>query len=306
MKRVGLALVAAATIAAPALADVKAGVDAWQRGDFVRAVAEWRDPATAGDADAQYNMGQAYKLGRGVPQDRAIAIEWFRKAAARGHQQAEDNLGLALFDNRDFAAALPLLERSAARDERRAQLVLGTMLFNGDGATKDWTRAYALVTRASQQGLTQASRTLAQMDQFIPEVQRQEGIALANRYAAVRPRPEPAPAGTTAATTSPAPRATPRPAPAAARTTPRPASVASAAPAPARAATGRWRVQLGAFRDEGNARALWASIGPRVGGSVDYVRGGGVVRVQATGFASRSAASAACARARATCVVVAP
>ena len=52
MKRVGLALVAAAAIAAPALADVKAGVDAWQRGGFVRVVGEWREWAACGDADA--------------------------------------------------------------------------------------------------------------------------------------------------------------------------------------------------------------------------------------------------------------
>ena len=53
-------------VAAPALADVKAGVDAWARGDYAAAVKEWRGPATAGDADAQFNLAQAYRLGRGV------------------------------------------------------------------------------------------------------------------------------------------------------------------------------------------------------------------------------------------------
>ena len=37
-----------------------------------------------------------------------------------------------------------------------------------------------------------------------------------------------------------------------------------------------------------------------------YVAGGGVTRLQATGFASRAAAQAACAKAGTTCVVVAP
>ncbi len=38
---------------APASAQsVKAGVDAWQRGDYVGAVAIWRPLAEAGDADA--------------------------------------------------------------------------------------------------------------------------------------------------------------------------------------------------------------------------------------------------------------
>lgn len=45
-------LAAAALPGAPALADVKAGVDAWQRGDYKKALAEWRGPAAKGDADA--------------------------------------------------------------------------------------------------------------------------------------------------------------------------------------------------------------------------------------------------------------
>ena len=43
-----------------------AGVDAWTRGDFPAAVKEWQAGAARGDADAQFNLGQAYKLGKGV------------------------------------------------------------------------------------------------------------------------------------------------------------------------------------------------------------------------------------------------
>ena len=56
----------------PAFADVKDGVDAWTRGDFARAVKEWRGPALKGDPDAQFNLAQAYKLGRGVPADLCL------------------------------------------------------------------------------------------------------------------------------------------------------------------------------------------------------------------------------------------
>ncbi len=163
----------------PALADVKAGVDAWGRGDYPAAIKEWRAPAIAGDADAQFNMGQAYKLGRGVPIDLKMAEEWYRKAAAQGHAQAEDNYGLILFQNGDRQKALPIIERSANRGEPRAQYVFGTALFNGDLATKDWPRAYALMTRASAAGLAPASASLAQMDKYIPIDQRQRGIAMA-------------------------------------------------------------------------------------------------------------------------------
>ena len=79
-------------LGSPALADVKAGVDAWQQGDYARAIAEWRPLAQAGDPDAQFNMGQAYKLGRGLQSDFPVALDWYRKAAAQGHLRAEDNL----------------------------------------------------------------------------------------------------------------------------------------------------------------------------------------------------------------------
>ena len=326
MKLKMLAAVLLGACATPAMADVKAGVDAWSRGEYQKAVAEWRPLATAGDADAQFNLGQAYKLGRGVPSDGAMATEWFRKAAVQGHAQASDNYALALFQDGKKAEALPWLEKSAARDEKRTQLVLGTMLFNGDGVPRDWTRAYALVTRSSQQGLAQGSSTLAQMDRYIPEAQRRQGIELAQQIAARAQQPGSAPVRsgvasaelppsnvpgatyaqpgtrpTPATTTPPRQAATPpRPAPA-----PRPTPAAAPAPRPA-ASGGAWRVQLGAFGDPANARALWSRVGARVGGTPAYVKAGSITRLQATGFASKAEAQRACAKAGTACVVVAP
>ena len=178
----------AAIAATPAAADVKAGVDAWTQGEYRKAVEEWRGPAIAGDADAQFNLGQAYKLGRGVPVDPALAESWFRKAALQGHEQAQDNYGLALFQAGRKTDAVAWLEKSAARDEPRTELVLGTMLFNGDGLPRDYARAYALMTRAAAprpgtDGLASARETLQQMDGYITPVDRQRGVALAQQYA---------------------------------------------------------------------------------------------------------------------------
>lgn len=167
--------------ASPALADVKAGVDAWEKGDYTTAITEWRQPALDGDPDAQFNLGQAYKFGRGVPMDLDIAADWFRKAAEKGHLQAGDNYGLILFQSNKRREALPWLQKSAQRGEPRAQYLLGTAHFNGDLLEKDWVRAYALMTRASAAGLPQASQNLAAMDQYIPLDQRQQGITLAGQ-----------------------------------------------------------------------------------------------------------------------------
>ncbi len=171
-------LIAVSMLAAPAHADVKEGVDAWQAGNYQAAVAEWRPLAIAGDADAQFNLGQAYKLGRGVPADMAQAETWYRRAAKQGHLQAEDNLGLVLFTANRRQEAMPFILASASRGEPRAQYVLGTAHFNGDLAQKDWPRAYALTKRASDAGLGIASARLAQLDNLIPLDQRQRGLAL--------------------------------------------------------------------------------------------------------------------------------
>ena len=96
--------------AVAAQADVKTGVDAWQRGDFGAAVSVWRPLADQGDPDAQYNLGQAYKMGRGVPADLSIAQTWYEKAAQQGHPQAAANLGLILFQNGEKQRAIPWLK----------------------------------------------------------------------------------------------------------------------------------------------------------------------------------------------------
>jgi len=384
---------AAATIAlsSPALADVKAGVDAWERGEFAKAVEEWRDPAAKGDADAQFNLGQAYKLGRGVPMDLKQAEAWYKKAADRGHVQAADNYGLVLFQDNRREEAMPYIRASADRGEPRAQYVLGTAMFNGDIAEKDWVRAYALMTRASAQGLPQASRSLATMDKYIPLAERTKGTQLAAQLerdavserqklagaaaglkvtdtatgatapakpvvtAAAKPAPAiarpatgsaiqttdippsratgtviptlPSSPNSTAAsagvdfatmgtpsasTPAPAPKpapatvaVAPKPAPAPVASAPKPAAPVAAAPvaaaastAPAVAASGDWRIQLGAFSEEGRARTLWSGLerqNQALAGLQPYlVKAGPITKLQAGPFASQAAAKQAC------------
>lgn len=332
--------IALAVIGTPARADVKSGVDAWSRGDYPAAIKEWRPLAINGDADAQFNLGQAYKLGRGVPVDFKLAEGWYRKAADQGHFQAEDNLGLILFQNGDRAKAMPYIEKSANRGEPRAQYVLATALFNGDLAKKNWVRAYALMTRASANGLSQASASLAQMDQFIPLEQRQKGLAMARELEASTQRPQFAEAPTPALAVKRPPRtpeppirvedipaSSPEPAMAdkpvevaavekPAMIKPKPTVKAPPKPTPSAPTTisgPAWRVQLGAFGDQGNARALWGKLQGRVaplgGLQPYYIKAGNVTRLQAGPIAGKAAAERVCASLKASgqgCLAVGP
>jgi hypothetical protein len=270
---------------------VKAGVDAWERGDFKGAVDRWRPSANQGNADAQFNLGQAYKLGRGVPADLKQAESWYGKAAWQGHEQAEASYGLALFANGKRSEALTWLQRAVQRGDPRAQYVLGTMYFNGDVVAKDWVRAYALVTRSSQTGLNEASTALAQMDKYMSLQERREGLTLARKYEEEFNRaPSPDLPPVRVATNNPPVTQPP------ARPTPRPAPVAAARPSvavPAR--DGGWRLQLGAFGDPNNARKLWGQVGGRFPGrQVSYVKTGSLTKVLVGPFASRAEAAGAC------------
>lgn len=319
------AFLAAATALAiwpalPASASVKDGVDAWSQGDFVRAVGEWQKPAAAGDADAQFNLAQAYKLGKGVAPDLKRAEGLFLKAAQQGHLQAADNYGLLLFQTGRREAAMAWLVPSAERGEPRAQYVLAVAHYNGDLVPLDPVRAYALMTRAAGSGLETARATLTTMDQTMPLEQRQLGIALAAELernanaqrttqmaslklgnqappAPAPPRPQPVTAGADFAnpvvvvppvkviSAPPKVAAAPRPAPAA-----RPAAVSP---------SGAWRIQLGAFGVAGNAQALWAKLqgNPALGGrQAFFVPAGKLTKLQAGPFASRGEAQAACAK----------
>src|SRR5688572_29987234 len=180
MRKLLLGLMIGAASVPPAHAQsVRAGIDAWQKGDASGAVAIWRPLAENGDADAAFNLGQAYRLGRGVSLDLAQAQIWLERAARKGHVDAQTTLGLLLFQNGNHVAAMRWLNGAAEAGEPRALLMVGTALYNGDGVARDPVKAYAYVSRAAAQGLAPAKATLADMDALMPLEQRKRGVALA-------------------------------------------------------------------------------------------------------------------------------
>lgn len=328
MKHGMAAAAALALLAAPAAADVKAGVDAWGAGDYARAVVEWQGPAAAGDPDALFNLAQAYRLGRGVEIDNIRARKLYEQAASLGHVKAADNYGLMLFQEGEQVRAMPMIRAAADRGDPRAQYVLGLSHFNADYAERDWTRAYALMTLASGSGLPQARDALVQMDKYVPQAQRVQAQTLARQIEAAATAQRSSevaaaelgtgtptqPAPTPAVITAPAAKPSPKPPVVAAAAPPAakpglppapkpvtPAATLAAAPAPAPAlapAKGKWRVQLGAFGVAANADKLWNQISGHAalsGTRKTLVPNGTLTRLLATGFASEADAARACA-----------
>jgi len=180
----------AALAASVSAQSVKTGIDAWQRSDYATAVAVWRPLAEKGDADAQFNLGQAYRLGRGVSINLAAAQTWFERAAEKGHLDAQTTLGLMLFQNGNRTGGLRWIKLAAEKSEPRAMLVYGTALFNGDGVQQDATLGYAYVARAAAQGLGAARDTLAQLDGMLTPTSARRARPWLRRE---RKRPHPRP-----------------------------------------------------------------------------------------------------------------
>ncbi|MGQ0559855.1 MAG: SPOR domain-containing protein [Sphingosinicella sp.] len=308
-----LALLLLASAGTAAAQGVEAGVRAWQSGQYEEAVRNWRPLADRGDQDAQFNLGHAYRLGRGVPQNMTLAEQWSERAARSGHVEAQAMYGLILFQNGRQRAGMPFVLRAAERGDARAQYVYGTALFNGDIVARDWPRAYAFMTLAARSGLPYASSQLTQMEEHIGQADRSRGVQLAEamaqgatsdpaaptRVASTNPGPPdrgPGQAGSRAGTLQ-RPGGTVRTPPR--LPTQRPVTQPSPPPRqPVRlaSASGRWRVQLGAFSNEANARRAWNNVRGRLPGLQPYfVPAGAMIRLQVGPFASREAAANACA-----------
>jgi TPR repeat protein len=296
LKHLVAAVFLAASASSASAQTVHDGILAWQHADYDAAVRIWRPLAERGDADAAFNLGQAYRLGRGVQLNLSAAATWFGRAAAKGHVDAQTTLGLMLFENGDRAGGIRWLKLAANKGDARALLIYGTALFNGDGVRKDPILGYADVSRSAAQGFAPAQATLEQLDQILPVEARKRALALAMAKGRT-----PTPRSANAKPAKPIQTATAEPAkPVASKpiqtSVEKPAKRAPAEPVTAAAASGGWRIQLGAFSQRGSAETLFRKLSASVPGKQPaYVAAGPVTRLQVGPYASRSAAAAACA-----------
>lgn len=102
-------------------------------------------------AQAAFNLGQCYYGAQGTEQDCAKALEWWKKAAERGHGRAASAAAMAYYSGEgvaaDAALARKLAERAAELNDPSGFIVLGEMLYQAgdlDGAKVNWTKASKL------------------------------------------------------------------------------------------------------------------------------------------------------------------
>ncbi|MEM9879698.1 MAG: SPOR domain-containing protein [Pseudomonadota bacterium] len=149
-------------------ADVKSGVAKYEAGDFSGAIQDWVPLAAQNDPNALFNLGQVYRLGRGVEPDMAQAKDFYERAARLGHISAQGNLGTLYFFSENSAVkdqekAVSWWQEAATNGDARSQYMLGVLFFNGDVVSRDWTRAYAWMSLAAGAGLPEAAEAETSM-----------------------------------------------------------------------------------------------------------------------------------------------
>lgn len=96
-------------------------------------------------ADEMYERGEDYFLGRGVEQDYAKAVMWYRKAAEAGHAGSMYFLGI-MYEygygvTQDYAEAVKWYRKAAEAGHAFGMHELGTMYERGNGVTQDYAEA---------------------------------------------------------------------------------------------------------------------------------------------------------------------
>jgi Caspase domain/Sel1 repeat len=121
--------------------------------NLLEAVKWFRMAANQGLAAAQYNLGNSYNKGEGVVKDQVEAIKWYREAAAQGHAYALYNLGICYANGKgvekDMVEAVKWYRKAAVRGHAEAQHILGFCYLKGEGVVKDKVEAYTLLNLAS-------------------------------------------------------------------------------------------------------------------------------------------------------------
>ncbi|MCS5594776.1 MAG: sel1 repeat family protein, partial [Porticoccaceae bacterium] len=120
--------------------------------------------AQKGDADAQYNLALMYRHGKGVPENDAEAVRWYRKAAEQGYAKAQNNLAWMYANGkgvpRDETEAARWYRKSAEQGDADAQYNLALMYYDGEGVSKNKTKAYLWYSLAAAQGHEDAKTNL--------------------------------------------------------------------------------------------------------------------------------------------------
>lgn len=258
------------------------GLRKYEAGDYAGAIGEWQPLADRGDPDALFNLGQVYRLGRGVAVDGLRAADYYRRAGEAGHAGARGALATIYYydhgTRQKRGQAIALWRLAAAAGDAPSQYILAVLHFNGQDVPKDLTQAYAWALLAAEGGLAEGQTAAQSIGAHLSPNQLQQARVLKGGLFVSTPAPQPAPPPVRVAeaasevaepeiAASPEPEQEPQQEP-----QPEPEQVEAALVETGGAEevmteeviSEAWSVQLGFYSQRHNAVEYWARVAPRV------------------------------------------
>lgn len=148
---------------------------------FHNAAEKYLKSAKWGNADAQFKLGECYRLNRGVNcglGDKFVfmrsskenrfeeAAKWFTKAAEKGHAGAQCALGLLYMQGlgvmQDKTEAVKWVRKAAEKGYDKAQYDLGECYSRGEGVAENKIEALKWYRKAAEQGYADAQYAIAE------------------------------------------------------------------------------------------------------------------------------------------------
>ncbi len=128
-----------------------------------------------------------YATGRGVPQDDAEAVRWFRLAAEQGHATGQYNLGFRYDAGQgvpqDAAEAARWFRLAAEQGDASAQSRLGLKYATGEGVPQDYVSAHMWLNLAAAAGVARGGAGAREALKMVAESMTREQIAQAQARA---------------------------------------------------------------------------------------------------------------------------
>ncbi len=141
----------------------QAGLGARKTGNDSEAFVKFLEAAEAGHGAAAYEVGLAYKDGRGTEPDLAAGAKWINTAAERNDARALFLIGFTHYSGtgveQNYELAVSFLARAAEQGHPQAQYLLGQAFANGSGVAKNRAWAARWYGKAAAQGLPDAQFT---------------------------------------------------------------------------------------------------------------------------------------------------
>ena len=169
--------------AMPSFADYQEGLDAFESGDSLTALKEFRALAESNDAKGQYGMGVMHDVGEGVAQSSEEAAKWYRLAAEQGHADAQNNLGVMYEEGegvtRNHEEAMRWYRKAAELGNKDAPNNIGVMYMTGVGVRRDFVKAYMWFSIAGKSDPSAASNKGFLKTRMTPEeITQAESLAV--------------------------------------------------------------------------------------------------------------------------------